>query len=57
MCVVMFWKKREKKSLTAITDRVLNPRIRSFGQISIKSTAESVPVKMTQELHTNNVVS
>lgn len=31
--------------------------MRSLGQTSIKSTAETVPVKITHELQTNNVAS
>lgn len=43
--------------LTVITSRVLKPSIRSLGQASISRTAETVPLKMTQELHANKVVS
>ncbi|KAH9528154.1 hypothetical protein DERF_002123 [Dermatophagoides farinae] len=37
--------------------RVLRPSIRSCGHINMSNTAETVPVNITHELHTNNVVS
>ncbi|KAH9416035.1 hypothetical protein DERP_000531 [Dermatophagoides pteronyssinus] len=45
------------KILTPITSRVLRPSIRSCGHINISNTAATVPINMTHELQTNNVVS